>query len=1229
MRPQDDIDYTTLAWVKGELDETLKQARQALEAYAEDPSDASQIRFCATYLHQVQGTLRIVELYAAAMVAEEMEQLAVALLDGSIADRDEACGVLMRGIMQLPDYLERLQIGHKDVPIVLLPLLNDLRAARGETGLTQIVLFTPDLGRELPASASGPAQALPEAELRQRAEHLRGQFQVALLKWFRNDAVDANLARLTEACDKLVAVTSEIEARRLFWVTAGVLEALRAKAFEPSNDLKQSVGKVEREIKRLADDGEKSFRQDPPHELTRNLLYFVAHAPTEHGRIGELREVFRLGALLPSQEEVEHARGSIAGHNRSLLDTVSVAIKEDLLRVKDALDLHLRNPDAVAAQLSGQTEVLDRVSDTLGMLGLAVARRVVQEQRDAIRAVVSGTRAADESSLLDIAGALLYVEASLDEQVQHLGGVPASTGEGMAAVVPSSETRRVMQAVMKEAQTNFTRAKQCFVAYIESNWDSDQLKDAPELLDQVVGVMRIIELPEPADYLAAIGRFTERELLGRRHVPDVMQMEALADTLASLEYYLEAQAEQRPGRDRILHTARAGLEKLGYWPLPGETLEAEPAPVVVAQPAALDVVDFDATAALVDATEARAAAAEPPVVEAGVEAPSEVAIAESLAAPEAATEPEPVVAAVGTVPVAPVQPEEGPIAGGFEEASEEIDAEIREVFVEEVEEEISNLAQSLPAWIESPGELDRLKSIRRVFHTLKGSGRLVGAITLGELSWRVENMLNRVLDHTIQPTQAVVVLVRSAYEVLPELLSALRGERSVRTNLETMKDVADRIAAGEQVMYVPTVVEAEAEMVAVAQPEPVSEAVDALEPSEPTEVSEPAVIEPAQDVPATHEAMAAADGETPEEEEVTAATTAEVADEVTADAAEEAAASGVAVAAIDAVLFDILQPEVSGHLDTVEAYLASGRQPVTEVLVRAVHTMNGAFAMTEVPVVTELTAPLESYLKRVLAHAGTPSPEGFRALGEAAGALRNVLVELDAEFPHLTSLSELAARIAAERDLLPEAVGPTVSTQLPADLGEVPELTSVVSLEAPDTIAQDDVRPLAEEEPGAAVAPRPDAVEPDEAFDAAALAALGDEDLALTGVGMDGLVDEAASLLAGEEPEEVQAEEVQAEEVQAEEVQAEEVQAEEVQAEEVQAEEVQAEEVSDRSPRMSRWPKPSIGCSRRLWTRTWRRSTMLRCWMLWSTTCRKWTRRSIRPCKRLPAKSSHRRLRTT
>ena len=51
MKLQDDIDFTTLNWVKQELDETLRKSHQALEAYVEDPSDTSQMRFCASYLH--------------------------------------------------------------------------------------------------------------------------------------------------------------------------------------------------------------------------------------------------------------------------------------------------------------------------------------------------------------------------------------------------------------------------------------------------------------------------------------------------------------------------------------------------------------------------------------------------------------------------------------------------------------------------------------------------------------------------------------------------------------------------------------------------------------------------------------------------------------------------------------------------------------------------------------------------------------------------------------------------------------------------------------------------------------------------------------------------------------------------------------------------------------------------------------------------------------------------
>ena len=80
---RDAIDTTTLGWVKPELDATLRQAREEIEAFAENPSQTAHMRVCAGHMHQVHGTLRMIELYAPAMVAEEMERLALSLLRGA------------------------------------------------------------------------------------------------------------------------------------------------------------------------------------------------------------------------------------------------------------------------------------------------------------------------------------------------------------------------------------------------------------------------------------------------------------------------------------------------------------------------------------------------------------------------------------------------------------------------------------------------------------------------------------------------------------------------------------------------------------------------------------------------------------------------------------------------------------------------------------------------------------------------------------------------------------------------------------------------------------------------------------------------------------------------------------------------------------------------------------------------------------------------------------------
>ncbi|HEY2394399.1 MAG TPA: Hpt domain-containing protein [Rudaea sp.] len=1119
MKLQDDIDFTTLNWVKQELDETLRKSHQALEAYVEDPSDAGQMRFCATYLHQVQGTLRMVELYGAAMVVDEMERVAQGLLDGSVKPQDDTYSLLMRGIVQLPDYLERLQSGHKDIPIVLLPLLNDLRATRGEKLLTESALFSPDLSADLPAAAAGAAYPLPALDLRAQGARLRTAFQLSLLRWIRDDSAGDQLDRLIDVLDRVRRLCNNEDARRLWWVASGLLETVRSGSVQASAAIKLLFGKIDRQIKRLVDSGEADFSVEPPTELTKNLLYYLAHSAADGPRAREIARVYQLDTLLPSDREVEHAKGSISGHNRALLDTVSIAIKDDLVRVKEALDIFLRSSNSDVADLAAQVEVLDRVGDTLGMLGLGVPRRVVTEQREIVDQMANKSRSADEATLLDVAGALLYVEASLDDHIDRLGAQEPHSEGPSDAELPKAEVRKILDALMKEASVNIVQSKQDIVAFVESPWDHAKVEPIPRLLEEISGALRMLGLTEPAALMGGIVRFVEVELLRHRRVPTVEQMDKLADALASIEYFMEATREQRGGREQILDVTRRSLESLGYWPVPrddgGVELEAHGGPAAVepvphADAAATrtdfsrgiaaemseaaragggsefpdwgdhasgDHASMDRGAAQANATHADDAHLPSIELPGGDSiddfiarfersepaAPGEAAPAAQVVLPEVdlryavdiapgrgvedlvvgeAPQQQPVAhdlhglalteTEATTPPATPVESVAAPTVRYVEveeeieeevpdtdapasladtsfhtSASDEIDAEIREVFVDEVHEEIENLARTLPLWQADPGDFERLKPIRRSFHTLKGSGRLVGALALGDFSWKIENLLNRVLDKTIPPNMAAQTLTAQAIGVLPELLAGLRGEGAPRSDIGAIMNGADRIAAGEEV-WVRTQAPVSMKKVRriVRRMVPVVDEVPRQAPFAAVESVD--IAAPFAPVIGTAESGESIEAQFERELQFAARP-----------------ADSSPLPHIDPLLYDIFTSEVTSHLAVMDGFVAEAQAahaplPASEPLLRAVHTLNGAVAMVDVPVITQVLAPLENYIKRLCAGYQPPSPQGLTALSEVGGLIRSVLSALDGGATHLPNADDLAQRIAELRDSLPE-----------------------------------------------------------------------------------------------------------------------------------------------------------------------------------------------------------------
>ncbi|BFL69172.1 hypothetical protein SKB0120_02340 [Moraxella osloensis] len=106
------------------------------------------------------------------------------------------------------------------------------------------------------------------------------------------------------------------------------------------------------------------------------------------------------------------------------------------------------------------------------------------------------------------------------------------------------------------------------------------------------------------------------------------------------------------------------------------------------------------------------------------------------------------------------------------------DPDIQEIYIEEANEVIETIAPLNQAWQAKPNDFDTLKEIRRGFHTLKGSGRMVGAHQLGELAWSIENMLNRVLDHTIAVDDGVLRLVSDVIDAFAGLITIFAQNRT-------------------------------------------------------------------------------------------------------------------------------------------------------------------------------------------------------------------------------------------------------------------------------------------------------------------------------------------------------------------------------------------------------------------------------------------------------------------
>jgi len=949
------VNEQALHLVARELATTLNEVRIALEASAETPADKAPVAQAATLLHAARGVLRVVEVYGAALLAEEMEQTARWIAENNTDARQLVDGLdaLMRSSVQLPAYLERVLGGGRDLALVLLPLLNDLRAVRGAPLLSEGTLLSLNLSSEKAPTGREQGAGEPKLTVPQWARRARPKFQAGLLAFIRGEKPESGLASMSEAAARLEGVATTAAVYQLWWVVGALLDALRAGGLPPSVTVKRLLGHADRELRRLYELGETAYAERPPIELLNNLLFYVARVETSGERIDAVRASFRLNELLPVDESVEQERESLSAPSVRLMRTVAAAIKEDLGRIKDALDLYTRK-GGPPEELAPQVELLKKIGDTLAVLGLGSMRELVQGELSRLADIIGRRAAAGQDKLIDIAATLIGIEDGLDDALVRLIMPPGAPAAGAET---DPEFRQVTDAVLRECIVNLARIKELLSQSLDPVADPVRADAAPVLARGITAGLLLLGRNRAMEVMRRIGEHVAA-VVGPGAKPRSEDfIDRLADAIVGIEYYMETLQAGRGDPWYMLDNAERCLQALDH-------IVAGGAPLL-------------------------------PVME------------------------------VKTPPVtAP------PAAMALRQTA---DPELVALFIEEAREEIATIGRLFPLWEENASDRESLTRVRRAFHTLKGSGRVVGAARIGDFSWSIENLLNRIIDGTRERSALILTILRDAVDMLPKLVAEFEGRSARVVGVDAIMMRADEHAGRQRA---PGRVAREEEARAIAAYEP-TQVIERLPQGTMTQQLAALPESVAAPEPAVAVAQPPAVEEAPEPPPAPAAP-----DEDAWLGRPAAYAEGG-----DTSLQEIYQKEVQSHLEVIRAYLrhawlAPGTHVVTEDLYRACHTLRGASRTAEIRHSIRLAEPLHRWLRRMFDHDSCFDEAGLAVLADCVVGFEDILTAVHESTGRFTNLDRLVSRIE-EQDAALERRLAEAPPEMAATIEAPPEVPDV------------------------------------------------------------------------------------------------------------------------------------------------------------------------------------------
>ncbi|SHK47786.1 hypothetical protein SAMN05216369_2232 [Marinobacter antarcticus] len=554
--------------VKSEIEQTIKQAESSLERFQENRESGEDLQNCLDFLNQLRGIFILVELRGGTLLCQEAVTMANDVPVGANDDKNILLTTLSNALFILRRYVEYYQQQREDHPELLLPVINELREARREKPYPESRFFEVDLDvKDRPDFSDGlsvPVFEGNEAEYEIVARRMRLTYQVALLGLLQNRNPVVSQKLIGRSARGFVRLCQGAPMGQMWCLVAIAADTMLDRAMPFTKARKRMFMRIEKYAREVVYVGKVATTKDAPDSLIRDLVYLLYRSGSGNPEVTRVLSAFQLTpAEFPDSILEAHAR-RLYGPGSDVLKSLSEALQDELNQLKDKLDIIERGIEPDLAELSSIADALERLGNTLAMLDLNRLAAIARQEAVRLREWEAESRLPGEEELFRLADSVLGIEDAVMQIVSR--GITSET-DSLAGNERSREESVYLQeavyVVADEARSALTLAKRAITAFVESDYDRLHLANLPATLHSIWGGLKMVNDSGAAHVLERVAASIQERLLDAREAPETQVLEALADALTSLEYYIEGIGKREESNADLLRLAETSLDDVG------------------------------------------------------------------------------------------------------------------------------------------------------------------------------------------------------------------------------------------------------------------------------------------------------------------------------------------------------------------------------------------------------------------------------------------------------------------------------------------------------------------------------------------------------------------------------------------------------------------------------------------------------------------------------------------